>query len=340
MVGRRHPVFHETLDDGPGEVREDQRHEGAYGHNLDRLLGDAGEVEECPSVLVPALLQQGISGAVGLAVELLRVWRVSQQTRQGAHPQGIDRVHQHVLEMKNVSGKYLMVVAPQRLVGPVNLLQSGDEPLIGKLGESQGFVVFGRAVRPRLFRLNDRDQSVVVGVPGPSEPPVEIGQHRQGRLPELLIAGGPVNPFHGVGDDGRLHGGTVMGVGLPDDIAAQEIGLLLHLPEDDMGHEAVGQGPAHQGPQFGLGLVRVKVEQGDSVEAGVPEPLEGIAGEGGADEAVFLAVPIGHALAQVGQQYPARAFFQCFSVHVSPGLRPRYGWAGRLPDTSRPPPAT
>ena len=50
------------------------------------------------------------------------------------------------------------------------------------------------------------------------------------------------------------------------------------------------------------------------MEARVPEPLERIPRQRGANKAVFLAVPVRHSLAQVGQQYLARAFFQGFSA--------------------------
>ena len=108
--------------------------------------------------------------------------------------------------------------------------------------------------------MDHRNQTVVVRVSGIPEPAVKAGQYRQRRFLELLVARSLIHAFYCVGDDRRLHGRTEMGIGLADDISGEKIGLLLHLPEYDVGHEAVGLSPTHQRPQFGLGLVYVKME--------------------------------------------------------------------------------
>ena len=148
-----------------------------------------------------------------------------------------------------------------------------------------------------------------------AQPAVEGGQDGQGGVTEVGIAGGPVNPLHRIGNNRRLNGGAVVGRGHPHDVAGEKVGLLVHLPEDDVGDKPVGLRPAQQRGYFGLGLLFIQVGQGNGVEAGIPKPLERVTGEGGHYKAELLAVPVGHPAAQVGQQNLFSSFFQFSTFH-------------------------
>src|SRR5712691_5107981 len=74
------------------------------------------------------------------------------------------------------------------------------------------------------------------------------------------------------------------------------------FPQQHVRKEAVRLRALEQTPNFLLGQLMIDRQQGDRVEAGVPQPLEGVGSRGWADEVVGSPTPLRDALLTVGLQ--------------------------------------
>ena len=91
--------------------------------------------------------------------------------------------------------------------------------------------------------------------------------------------------------------------------------MFFHFPENHVRDEAVGQGTTHQRCQLSFGLVLVQMDQGDSMETGIPEPLEWVPTKGRANETVVFPIPLGYASPKIGEQNLSCPGFQLLSIH-------------------------